>query len=104
MKPSVIRNDKQLLRKLKSGDPNALNDAYKQYRVWLLIVAATCIPDIDVTNDEHIAKAKSMVEDFFIECWKQQLFRKVDVPLRTFLFRAFTEHCRKQEAAVPTIP
>lgn len=104
MKSTVIKNDKQLLRKLKSGDPNALNDAYRQYRVWLLIVAATSLPDIDVANEEHIAKAKSMVEDFFIECWEQQLFRNVDVPLRTFLFRAFTDRCKKQGASVPAIP
>jgi hypothetical protein len=104
MKSTVIQNDKQLLRKLKTGDPNALNDAYKQYRVWLLIVAATSIPDIDVANEEHIAKAKSMVEDFFIECWEQRLFKDVNVPLRTFLFRAFTAHCKKQEASIAAIP
>ncbi|HEY0611723.1 MAG TPA: hypothetical protein VGD35_18755 [Chitinophaga sp.] len=104
MKPTVIQNDKRLLRRLKTGDPNALNDAYKQYRVWLLIVAATCIPDIDVANEEHIAKAKSIVEGFFIECWEQQLFRDVDVPLRTFLFRTFTAYCKKQGAPIPAIP
>ena len=104
MKPTVTQNDKQLLRKLKKGDPNALNDVYKQYRVWLLIVASTSIPDMDVSNEEHIAKAKSMVENFFIECWEQRLFKKVDVPLRTFLFRAFTERCKKQEASILAIP
>lgn len=104
MKPTVMQDDKQLLRRLKTGDPNALNDAYKQYRVWLLIVAATTIPDIDVANEEHIAKAKSIVESFFIECWEQQLFKGVNVPLRTFLFRAFTAHCKKQGTSIPAIP
>jgi hypothetical protein len=104
MKTTVMQNDKQLLRKLKAGDPHALNNAYKQYRVWLLIVAATSIPDIDVANEEHIAKAKSLVENFFIECWEQQRFKDVDVPLRTFLFRAFTAYCKKQGAAIPAIP
>jgi hypothetical protein len=104
MKPTVTQNDKQLLRRLGKGDPNALNEVYKQYRVWLLIVASTSIPDIDVANEEHIAKAKTMVEDFFIECWEQRLFKKVNVPLRTFLFRAFTERCKKQGAPIPAIP
>jgi len=104
MKPSVTKHDKRLLRRLKSGDPNALNDVYKQYRVWLLIVAATSIPDVDMYNEEHIAKAKTMVENFFIECWEQRLFKKANVPLRTFLFRAFTERCRKQGAPTLAIP
>ncbi|WP_298738344.1 hypothetical protein [uncultured Chitinophaga sp.] len=104
MKPTVMKDDRQLLRKLKKRDPNALNDTFKQYRVWLLMVAAATIPDVDVSDKAHIAKAKKMVEDFFIECWEQQLFKHVDVPLRTFLFRAFTERCRKQHALHPVIP
>lgn len=105
MKPTVMQlNDKQLLRKLRAGDPNALNDAYKQFRVWLLVVASTSIPDIDVANEEHIAKAKSMVEDFFIECWDRNLFKDVHVPLRTFLYRAFTERCKKTGILPPVTP
>lgn len=105
MKPTVmLQNDKQLLRKLRTGDPNALNDTYRQYRVWLLVVASTSIPDMDVYNEEHIAKAKSMVENFFIECWERNLFRDVRIPLRTFLYRAFTERCKKQGILSPVTP
>jgi hypothetical protein len=105
MQPTVLQqNDKRLLRRLKSGDPNALNDAYKQYRVWLLIVASTTIPDIDMTNDEHIVKAKSMVEDFFVECWERKLFRDVRVPLKNFLFSTFTERCKEQGRFTAIIP
>lgn len=105
MQPTVFQqNDKQLLHRLRRGDPNALNDAYRQYRVWLLIVASTTIPDIDMTNEEHIIKAKSVVEDFFIECWERNLFKDVRVPLRTFLFSAFTERCKEQGALTAIIP
>ncbi|KAA2241754.1 hypothetical protein F0L74_17975 [Chitinophaga agrisoli] len=97
MKRKVVQhNDKQLLRKLRSGDPNALNDAYRQYRVWLLVVASTYIP--------NEMEAKTMVEDFFIECWDQHLFKNVRVPLRTFLFKALTERCKKQGTPSPVTP
>jgi DNA-directed RNA polymerase specialized sigma24 family protein len=86
-------NDKQLLRRLRTGDPNALNDAYRQYRVWLLVVASSHITDE--------AAAKATVEDFFIDCWDNDLFKHVRVPLRTFLFKALTERCKKQGMQVP---
>jgi len=89
-------NDKQLLRRLRTGDPNALNDAYRQYRVWLLVVATSHI------SDEK--EARTMVEDFFIECWDKDLFKDVHVPLRTFLFKALTERCKKQGIQVPSYP
>lgn len=105
MKRKVVQhNDKQLLRRLRTGDPNALNDAYRQYRVWLLVVASTSIPEIDVSNEAHIAQAKTMVEDFFIECWDRNLFKDVHVPLRTFLFKSFTERCKKQATLTPIVP
>lgn len=105
MQPVTLQqDDKQLLRRLRTGDPNALNDAYKQYRVWLLIVASTTIPGMDTTNEGHIAKAKSMVEDFFIHCWERNLFKNVRVPLRTFLYNAFTERCKEQGALTAIIP
>jgi len=97
MKRKVVQhNDKQLLRKLRSGDPNAFNDAYRQYRVWLLVVASTYIP--------NELEAKTVVEDFFIECWDKNLFKDVNVPLRTFLFKALTERCKKQGAQIPVAP
>ncbi len=105
MKQNVVQqNDKQLLRRLRAGDPHALNDAYKQYRVWLLLVASQYIPDIDMSNEAHITRAKAMVEEFFIECWDRNLFKDVRVPLRTFLFRSFSERCKKQVIPAPIVP
>ncbi|SEN69176.1 hypothetical protein SAMN04488505_1124 [Chitinophaga rupis] len=89
-------NDKQLLRRLRTGDPNALNDAYRQYRVWLLVVATTYLTDE--------AEAKTLVEDFFIECWDKNLFKDVRVPLRTFLFKTLTERCKKQGIQINMYP
>ncbi|GAA0540797.1 hypothetical protein [Chitinophaga japonensis] len=98
MKRKVVpQNDKQLLRRLKAGDADALNDVYKQYRTWLLLVAATSMPDIGP------AAAKAAVEQFFIDCWNHNLFNNVNVPLRTFLFASFAERCKKQRAAAPFV-
>jgi|GEM_PF-971066 len=96
MKRKVVpQNDKQLLRRLKAGDADALNDVYKQYRTWLLVVAATSMPDIGP------AAARAAVEQFFIDCWHHNLFKDVKVPLRTFLFASFTERCRQQHRLFP---
>lgn len=54
------------LQKLQDGDLQAFEQLYRDTRAWLVVVAIT------IVKEEAIAE--EIVQDFFINCWKEQTF------------------------------
>lgn len=60
-----------LLSRLQNGDEAAFGYFYKKYRRWLMVVA------VNILQSEP--EAEELVQDFFIDFWHSELFRKLPV-------------------------
>jgi RNA polymerase sigma-70 factor, ECF subfamily len=70
----------QLLLLMKEGDLEAFDLLYRSSRERLYILARTIIPDSPAARD--------LVQDFFIDFWRQQRFLSIEGGLKTYLVRS----------------
>lgn len=90
---SVQEQDRLLLEQLKAGDERAFAVFYDRYRKYLMVAA------VSLLEDEM--EAQDVVQDFFIDFWRKQLFNKIDPlynkgdggPIKGYIHRIIYNRC-----------
>lgn len=77
---SRVERDRELIRRIRSGDGLALSDLVRLYTVWLLEVARGVVESPDLAQD--------VVQDVFVHLWDKRAQLDIRESVSAFLYRA----------------
>lgn len=72
--------DAQILKKLKSGDPDAYKELFDLYYMPLSIYSLKYCDSFQLAED--------IVQEFFVKLWDEKLYMKFDTPMSPYLFKS----------------
>jgi RNA polymerase sigma-70 factor (ECF subfamily) len=92
----VYKNDIELIKALKNGEPRAYDFLVDSYHHKL------CVYAYGLTNDHNLSE--DIVQNIFVYLWKNRLKLKDSFSVKNYLYRSvyneFIDHYRKKKAVI----